>query len=278
MVARDAVRDVLQHDGLAGARRRHDEASLALPDRCHQVEDPSGRLLGAVLEHEVFVGVEGRQVVEEDLLARAVGLLVVDLRDAEQSEVALALLGWADLTGDDVAGPEVEALHLRRGDVDVVGPGQVVVVRRPQKPEAVGQDLEHALGKDGSGARRLRLEDAEDQFLLAHGRGALDVKLACHLGQFVDLLALHLLEVDRRDRRRERDLLLHLLVDRGQPLVPGRGLGGDLALLVADARLRRRLLARSLLRCGGFACCHGNPCWKGGPEQSEGCACVGRTG
>ena len=41
---------------------------------------------------QVLVRVERRQVVEEDLLARLLGLLEVDRLDLEQREVALALL------------------------------------------------------------------------------------------------------------------------------------------------------------------------------------------
>jgi hypothetical protein len=87
-----------------------------------------------------LVGIERREVVEEDLaLARAFGLLEVDRLDLEQREVALAVLGRADLPGDGVAGAQVEAADLRGRDVDVVGPGQIVVVGRAQEAEAVGQ-------------------------------------------------------------------------------------------------------------------------------------------
>ena len=67
---------------------------------------------------------------------------------------------------------------LRRRDVDVVGPGQVVVVGRAQEAEAVGQDLEHALGEDQAALLGLRLEDLEDQLLLAHAGDAGDLEVA----------------------------------------------------------------------------------------------------
>ena len=71
-----------------------------------------------------------------------VGRLVVDRLDPEQGEVPLVLLGRADLAGDRVAGPQAEPADLAGRDVDVVGAGQVVVVRAAEEPEAVGQDLE----------------------------------------------------------------------------------------------------------------------------------------
>ena len=57
------------------------------------------------------------------------------------------------------------------------GPGQVVVVGRAQEAEAVGQALEHALGEDQAALLGLRLEDLEDQLLLAHAGGALDAEV-----------------------------------------------------------------------------------------------------
>src|SRR4030067_1066050 len=62
--------------------------------------------------------VERRQVVEEDLLLRAVGRLEVDRVHLDESEVALVLLGRADLAADGVPGPEVALAALRGRDVD----------------------------------------------------------------------------------------------------------------------------------------------------------------
>ena len=48
------------------------------------------------------------------------------------------------------------------------GPGQVVVIRGAQKSESVRQAFQHAFGEDQSALLGLRLQDLEDQFLLAH--------------------------------------------------------------------------------------------------------------
>ena len=115
-------------------------------------------------------GIERREVVEEDLLARHVGVLEVDRLDLDQGEVALPFLRRAHLAGDGVAGAQVEAADLRRRDVDVVGTGQVVVLGGAQEAEAVRQALQHALGEDQARLLGLRLQDREDQILLAHAR------------------------------------------------------------------------------------------------------------
>ena len=55
------------------------------------------------LQADAVLRVERRQVVEEDLLLRAVGRLEVDRVHLDEREVALVLLGRADLAADGVA-------------------------------------------------------------------------------------------------------------------------------------------------------------------------------
>ena len=147
------------------------------------------------LQVELLLGIQGGQVVEEDLVPRRLGRLEVDRVDLEQREVALALLGRADLARHRIAGAQAETPDLRGRDVDVVGAGEVVLVRRPQEAEAVRQRLEHALGVDLALLRRLRLEDLEDQVLLAKPRGILDAERLAELRQLLHRLRLHLLDV-----------------------------------------------------------------------------------
>ena len=194
VVGGDGVGDVLQQHRLAGARRRDDQAALALADGRQQVHDAAGVVVARGFELEPLVRIERRQVVEEDLVARFLGRLEVDGVDLDQREVALAFLGRADLAGDGVAGAQVEAADLRRRDVDVVGAGQVVVLGRAQEAEAVGQAFEHAFGEDEAALLGLRLQDLEDQLLLAQTGGAGDAQV---LGDLVELLDAHVLQLDQ---------------------------------------------------------------------------------
>ncbi len=157
MVGGDAVRDVLQQHRLAGARRRDDQAALSLADRDHQVHDARRQVVGRGLEVDALLRVERRQVLEEDLLARAIRRLEVDRLDLDQREVALAFLRRPDLARHRVAGVQVELADLGGGDVDVVGAGQVVVVGRAQEAEAVRQRLEHALREEQAALLGARL-------------------------------------------------------------------------------------------------------------------------
>ena len=193
---RDAVRDVLQQHRLAGARRRDDQAALALADRHHQVEHARRQVLGVGLERDRALRIERRQVLEEHLLARAFRRLEVDRLDLDQREVALAVLRRPDLARHGVAGVQVELADLRRRDVDVVGAGQVVVVGRAQEAEAVGQHLEHAFREDQAALLGARLQDLEDQLLLAHAGRARHVELLGDLGQRADAHVLERRELD----------------------------------------------------------------------------------
>ena len=151
MIGGDRVRDVLQQHGLAGARRRHDQRALALADRRDDVDDARrqillGRIL--VLHLQPLVGIERRQVVEVDLVARLVRVFEIDRVDLEQREIALAFFRRADMAFDGVAGAQAEAADLRGRDVDVVGARQIIRFRRAQKAEAVGQHFDDAFADD----------------------------------------------------------------------------------------------------------------------------------
>ena len=89
-----------------------------------------------------------REVLEQDLVLGVFRPVEVDLRDLEQREVTLAVLGRADLAGDGVARAQAEAPDLARGDVDVVRAGQVGGIGGAQETETVLQDLEHPVAVD----------------------------------------------------------------------------------------------------------------------------------
>ncbi len=133
-------------------------------------------------------GIERRQVVEEDLVARDFGILEIDRFDFDQREVALAVLRRAHLAGDGVAGAQIEFADLRRRDVDIVRARQIVVLRRAQEAEAVGQAFQHAFGEDQAVLLGLRAEDLEDQLLLAHAATAGDGQFLGDFRQVGDVL------------------------------------------------------------------------------------------
>ena len=150
-------------------------------------------------------------------------MLEVDRLDFDESEVALPFLRRADLAGDGVAGVKIEAPDLRRRNVDVVGAGKVVVLGGAQEAETVGQAFEDAFREDQPRLFGLRLEDREDQVLLAHPGGVLDAVLLGNLRQFGEL---HLLEDADVERLGGLGLFATLVLQRtGNTIILGRRLG-----------------------------------------------------
>ena len=184
MIGRNGVGDGLQQHGFAGARRGDDKAALAFAHRSEQVHDAAADSLAHGLHLDAFLGIKRRQVVEEDLVARLLGRLEVDGFDLDQREVLFSLVRGTDVAADRVAGLEIELANLRRRDVDVVRAGEIVVVRRAQEAVAVGKNLQHAFGEDVAFFFALRLEDLEDQILLAKAAGSRNLQSARNTAQF----------------------------------------------------------------------------------------------
>src|SRR5437870_1287892 len=125
----------------------------------------------------------GSSIVEENLVARLIRGLEVDRFNLDQREVLFTFVRRADLAANCVASLEVEFANLGGRDVDIVGAGQIVVVGRAEKAIAVGQNFQHAFGKNVGFFFALRLEDLEDQILLAQTAGPGQIQRSGDLGQ-----------------------------------------------------------------------------------------------
>ena len=220
MIQRDRVGEVLQEHRLPRARRRDDETALPLPDRDDHVDDPLRERLGprrgrarvpvlavrgpgavglaGELEIELLLRVERGEVVEEDLVARDLRGLAVDLVDLDEREVPLGLLRRADRALDVVSGSQVEAAYLRRRDVHVVRPGEIVVVGGAEEAEAVGEAFEDAVAVDVSVLGGDVGEDREDRVLLPHPGDPLEGHLFGHAHELGHRLLLQFAQVHSR--------------------------------------------------------------------------------
>ncbi len=201
-------------------------------------------------------GIERRQVVEENLVARDLGILEVDRFDLDQREVALAVLGRADLAGDGVAGAQIELADLRRRDVDIVRARQIVVLGRAEESEAVGQAFENALGEDEAVLFGLGAQDLEDQLLLAHAGGAGNVQLLGDFRQIGDVLVFQFCKANAH-----RFLSFSSLTIRRDCLFgidPGRAR----SIEALNPRLRNGLTYRKSLRFGRGPDLPGSRMWE----------------
>ena len=188
VVAGDGVGERLQHHGFAGARRRDDQSALALADRAEQVEHSARQVFTRRLHFQAALGIERREVVKENFVARDFRIFKVDRFDLDQREIALAVLWRANLSGNGIACSQIELANLRRRYVNIVRAGvQIVVLRSAQEAEAIGQAFEDAFREDQAILLRLGAKDLKDQLLLAHAAGAWDGQVLGDLGQIGDV-------------------------------------------------------------------------------------------
>ncbi len=88
--------------------------------------------------------IERSEVVEEDLVLCGIRVLEIDGFDFDQSEVSFTVLRRSDLPRDCVPRSQVKLANLRRRDLNIVRPRQVVVVRSAEKAEPFRQAFEYA--------------------------------------------------------------------------------------------------------------------------------------
>ncbi|MNV11736.1 hypothetical protein D3C71_1023110 [compost metagenome] len=177
VVGRDGVGDVLHHHRLAALGRGYDQCALATADGRNDVDDAAGDVffsLEVALQLHLFLGEQGRQVLEHHLVLVLLRRAAVDGVELVQGEVALTIFGCADFTFDHVAGVQIETAHLARADVDVVRAGGKARVRAAQEAETVGQNFQHAIGNDLFPGLGPLLDDRKHQLLLAHAAGIFD--------------------------------------------------------------------------------------------------------
>src|SRR6202044_3041082 len=184
----DAVCDRLQQHCLAGTRRSHNQTTLPLAHRRQQIHHAAADVLAHRLHLHPLLRIQRSQVVEQNLVAGLLGRLEIDRLDLHQRKVLLSLVRRTYVAADGVAGFQVELANLRGRNVDVVGTRQVVVIGGAKEAVAVGEDFENALGKDVAFFFALRLENFEDQVLLAESAGAGDFKGPRDAAEFSDVL------------------------------------------------------------------------------------------
>src|SRR5688572_8119655 len=98
MVLRDRICDRLQKHRFTGSRRSNDKSTLSFSDRRNEIENSGGDVLRIDLHLQLLVGIQRRQIIEENLFARLLGSLEVDRLDLDQCEVTFAFLRRADLS------------------------------------------------------------------------------------------------------------------------------------------------------------------------------------
>ena len=120
--------NVLQHYGLTGTRRRHDQPALSFALRCHQIDDAGGIVLVAANDVEIkFLGrIKRGQVVKIDSQFGFFGVVKIDTVDFGEGKITFVVFRRADFAFDGIAGAQSKFFNLGRRNVNVVGTGQIV--------------------------------------------------------------------------------------------------------------------------------------------------------
>ena len=119
--------DGLHHERLAGLGRRDDEPALALADRGDEVDDPRRHVgrIGRVLEAQLLVREQGREVLEPWAALGRFGVAPVDGAHLEQGRVLLVAGGRPAHAGDVVTPAQAVLAGQLDRDVGVVAAGEV---------------------------------------------------------------------------------------------------------------------------------------------------------
>src|SRR3546814_13118730 len=102
-----------------------------------------------------------------DAVADDIGIVEIDGGELGQREIALAVLGPADLAFDGVAGTQAAFTNLIGRDVDVVGTSEIVRLGAAQETATVGQHLDRAEPHDLTTQIGLFLENPAQPLMLA---------------------------------------------------------------------------------------------------------------
>src|SRR5262249_35941071 len=133
---------------------------------------------------------------------------------------------------------------LARAHVDVVGAREVRTVRGTQEAEAVLQDLEHTFAEDVLAVLRMRLQDREDDVLLARAGEILDSHPFAERDERRDRARLQLREIHRvlglRELRSRYDVELFVV----RELLAHRAIAAAAAFAFAVVVIRVVAVAR----------------------------------
>ncbi len=162
--------DILQQHGFTGLRRRHDQATLAFANWRYHVDNARRKVLGAavaLLKLQALFREQRCQVLKQDLGARVFRCIMIDLADLQQREIAFAVFWRTNQAGNGIACAQGETPDLARADIDIIRAGKVGAIGRAQEAEAVLEDFERPFTVNVFAGLRVRLEDGENDVLLA---------------------------------------------------------------------------------------------------------------
>jgi len=183
MVVGDRLGHVLQQHGLTRARRRDDQCALAFALRADQVDHASRLVLDRRVERvepQALVGIKRGQVVEVDAVTNSVRIVEIDLDQAVDRKIALAIFRCANFAFNRITRTQAPFPDLVRRDINVIGTSKIIRFRTTQKAEPVGQHFDRSDAENFFAVFSHFLQNGEHQILAAQRARALDAQLFGH--------------------------------------------------------------------------------------------------
>ena len=150
MVLRHRLREMLKQDGLAGPRRRDDQAALPLADRRQQVHHARRQRFRAIFQLDALVRIDRRQLIE--IAARILlGRHPLDRLHILQARAAAALLPRLRRPGDHHAFAQLVLLDQPLIDKRIARLRDVVLGHVAHEAVALRMKFEDALLRICSG-------------------------------------------------------------------------------------------------------------------------------
>ncbi len=189
--------DRLEKHGLPGSRCGNDQSPLSFSNGREKVHHPGGVIFRIIPHFQVnfLLGIKGSEVVEENFIPRHLRVFIVDQFHFQHGEIPFRIFGGTNLARDGITRSKIESPNLRGRDVNVIWPGQIIVVGGSQKTKPVGQDFEHPFPKDQAVFFRLGLKNSKNQFLLSHPARPFHIEFLGDLVQFINLQLLQIFDV-----------------------------------------------------------------------------------
>ena len=183
IVGGNRMGDVLQHHGLTGFRRGHQQGALAAADGGNEVDGAAGQVffrLDVAFQFELFGRKQRREVFKQDFVFAGFRIVAVDAVEPHQRKVALVVFRNAHAAFDGVAGMQVEAAYLARRHINIVGAGKIGSIGAAQEAETVGQDFERARAGEALALLHHLAHNGKHEVLFAQAVGIFDTVLLGH--------------------------------------------------------------------------------------------------
>ena len=128
MIAGNGMCDILKHNGLTGAGRRHNQAALSFSLRRNQVYN-TGRIIFFAANNvkiKFFGRIKRGQIIKIDTQLGFFRIFKVDFIHFNQSKIPFVVFWSPDFSFHRITGAQTKLFNLCRRNVNVIRAGKVI--------------------------------------------------------------------------------------------------------------------------------------------------------